>query len=113
VIIGRHAHQTALQGGGSAAVRPPHQISIVEGLREALGETRLRVFDGVAVRHNPSAAAPELIIDPETGRPGMRVVSFDDSGAEQASTSSEIAEFVLGMSAGPHRARATSNYRRS
>jgi beta-glucosidase len=102
VIIGRHAHQTALQGGGSAAVRPPHQISIVEGLREALGEMRLRVLDGVAVRHNPSAAAPELIIDPETGRPGMRVVSFDDSGVEQASTGSEVAEFVLGMSAGPH-----------
>lgn len=102
VIIGRHAHQTALQGGGSAAVRPPHQISIVEGLREALGEQRLRVFDGVAVHHNPSAAAPELIIDPETGRPGMRVVSFDDSGAQQAATSSEVAEFVLGMSAGPH-----------
>ena len=103
VVIGRHALETALQGGGSAAVRPPHRISVVDGLREVLGETRLRVFDGVAVRHNLPAAAPELIIDPETGRPGMRVVSFDDSGAERASTRSEVAEFVLGMSDGPHK----------
>ena len=65
VIIGRHALETTLQGGGSAAVRPPHSISIADGLREALGAARLRVFDGVAVRRNPPAAAPELIIDPE------------------------------------------------
>jgi hypothetical protein len=63
VIIGRHALDTTLQGGGSAAVRPPHSVSIADGLREALGVARLRVFDGVAVRRNPPAAAPELIID--------------------------------------------------
>ena len=81
VLIGRHALETSLQGGGSAAVRPPHQISIADGLTKALGEDRVRVLDGVAVRHNPTAAAPELIIDPETGRPGMRITSFDGSGA--------------------------------
>src|SRR3954454_22148519 len=102
VVIGRHALETTLQGGGSAAVRPPHQISVADGLREVLGETRLRVFDGIAVRHQPPAAAPELIIDPVTGRPGMRVVSFDDSGAELASTGSEVAELILGMSPDPH-----------
>ena len=48
------------------------------------------MLDGVAVRHNPTAAAPESIIDPQTGRPGMRITSFDGSGAEQASTSSEV-----------------------
>jgi beta-glucosidase len=102
VLIGRHAMQTALQGGGSASVRPPHEISIADGLAEALGETRLRVLDGVAVRRNPTAANPELIIDPLTGRPGMRIRSFDGSGTERGSTSSEIAEFLVGMSAGPH-----------
>jgi beta-glucosidase len=102
VVIGRHALETTLQGGGSAAVRPPHQISIADGLTEALGEDRVQVLDGVAVRINPTAAAPESIIDPQTGRPGMRVTSFDGSGAEQVSTSSEVAEFLLGMSDGPH-----------
>ncbi|HEY6664517.1 MAG TPA: glycoside hydrolase family 3 C-terminal domain-containing protein [Propionibacteriaceae bacterium] len=103
VVIGRHASQTALQGGGSASVRPPHEISIAEGLEEALGETRLRVLDGVGVRRNPAAAAPELIIDPQTGSSGMRITSFDGSGVELASTSSEVGEFLLGMSDGPHK----------
>jgi beta-glucosidase len=102
VVVGRHALQTTLQGGGSASVRPPHQISIADGLREAVGEPRLRVLDGVAVRRNPPAADPELIIDPQTGRPGMRVTSFDGSGVVLASTSSEVADFLLGMSSGPH-----------
>ena len=102
VLIGRHALETSLQGGGSASVRPPHQISIADGLTKALGANRVQVLDGVAVRHNPTAAAPELIIDPQTGRPGMRITSFDGSGAERASTSSEVAEFLLGMTSGPH-----------
>jgi beta-glucosidase len=103
VVIGRHSLQTALQGGGSASVRPPHEISIAEGLEEALGEARLRVLDGVGVRRNPAAAAPELIIDPQTGSSGMRITSFDGSGVELASTSSEVGEFLLGMSDGPHK----------
>ena len=102
VLIGRHAHETTLQGGGSAAVRPPHQISIADGLTESLGASRVQILDGVAVRHNPTAASPESIIDPHTGRPGMRITSFDSSGAELASTSSEVAEVLLGMTSGPH-----------
>jgi beta-glucosidase len=102
LVVGRHALETALQGGGSASVRPPHEISIVDGLQEVLGEDRLRVLDGVSVRRNPTAAAPELIIDPQTGRPGMRITSFEGSGVQLASTSSEVGEFLLGMSDGPH-----------
>ncbi len=102
VLIGRHGRETVLQGGGSAAVRPPHRVSIADGLTEALGDDRVQVVDGVAVRINPTAATPESIIDPQTGRPGMRVTSFDGSGVEQASTSSEVGEFLLGLSDGPH-----------
>ena len=32
----------------------------------------------------------------------MRITSFDASGAERASTSSEVGEFLLGMTSGPH-----------
>ena len=102
VLIGRHALETTLQGGGSASVRPPHQISIADGLTEALGENRVQAVDGVAVRIIPAAAAPESIVDPRTGRPGMRVTSFDGSGAEQASTSNDVGEILLGLSDGPH-----------
>jgi beta-glucosidase len=102
MVIGRHAFETVLQGGGSAAVRPPHEISIAGGLQEALGENQLRVLDGVAVRRHPTAALQELIIDPQTGRQGMRIISYDSSGLERASTSSEVAELLVGMSDGPH-----------
>jgi len=102
VLVGRHAFETSLQGGGSASVRPPHESSIADGLTEALGEDRVRALDGVAVRSNPTAAAPEWIIDPQTGRPGMRITSLDGSGAKRASTSSEVGELVLGLSGGPH-----------
>jgi beta-glucosidase len=102
MVIGRHAFETVLQGGGSAAVRPPHEISIAGGLQEALGENQLRVLDGVAVRRHPTAALHELIIDPQTGRQGMRIISYDSSGLERASTSSEVAELLVGMSDGPH-----------
>ena len=86
VLVGRHAIQTALQGGGSASVRPPHEISIADGLSEALGAARLRVVDGVTVRQNPPAAVVDLIMDPQTGAPGVRITSFDKSGKQQAST---------------------------
>ena len=102
VIVGPHAVQTALQGGGSASVRPPHEISIAYGLTEALGAARLRVVDGVTVRQNPPAAAMDLVKDPQTGAPGVRITSFDNAGKEQASTVSEVAELVLGMTTGPH-----------
>ena len=107
VIVGRHAIQTVLQGGGSASVRPPHEISIVDGLTEALGATRLRVVDGVTVRQNPPAAAVDLIKDPQTGALGVRITSFDRSGKQQASTVSEVAELVLGMTTGPHEGAGT------
>ena len=113
VIIGRHAHQTALQGGGSAAVRPPHQISIVEGLREALGETRLRVFDGVAVHHNPSAAAPELIIDPETGRPVCGLSASTTLARSRRRRAVRLPNSCSVCRLVRTRARARSSYRRS
>src|SRR5690242_8967441 len=45
-LVGRHGVDTICMGGGSATVNPPYQVSIADGLREALGE-RLTVVDGV------------------------------------------------------------------
>ena len=66
--------------GGSASVRPPHEISIAEGLTEALGEDRVRALDGVAVRSNPPPAAPEIDHRSADRRPGMRITSYDGVG---------------------------------
>ncbi len=95
LLIGRHAVATVLQGGGSAAVRPPHAVTVADGLVEALGPVRVRVVDGVNVRVDPPAAATEVITDPRTGAPGARVTRYDTTGAVQVSTVNEVPEIVV------------------
>ncbi|MFC7327448.1 glycoside hydrolase family 3 C-terminal domain-containing protein [Marinactinospora rubrisoli] len=80
VVIGRHATETIAQGGGSAQVRPPHVVSVAEGLTEALGADRVTVVDGVEVRNRPLAAPLRALRDPETGLPGIRMVARDAAG---------------------------------
>ena len=101
VVVGAPAITTTLMGGGSASLRPPHEISIAQGLTEALGATRLRVVDGVDVRQHPRPADADQVLDPQTGEPGVRVVSFAADGRELAATTGEIAQLILGMST-PH-----------
>jgi beta-glucosidase len=79
-LIGRHAVETVCMGGGSAAVRPPHQISVAEGLAARLGD-RLTVLDGVGVRRRSRAARPDYVTDPVTGMAGVRVKLYGESGA--------------------------------
>ncbi|WP_257016253.1 glycoside hydrolase family 3 C-terminal domain-containing protein [Rhodococcus sp. ACS1] len=79
-VIGRHATETTDQGAGSSQVRPPHVVSIADGIVEAFGPDRVSVVDGVEVRTDPLAAAPHLLRDPETHRYGMRVTTRDERG---------------------------------
>ncbi|MHA6804675.1 glycoside hydrolase family 3 protein [Salinifilum ghardaiensis] len=79
-VIGRHAVDTVAQGGGSAQVRPPHVVSIADGLTGALGADRVSVVEGVEVRNKPVAADPGALRDPETGENGIRVTARDSSG---------------------------------
>lgn len=88
VLVGRHAIQTVLQGGGSAGVRPPVEVSIADGLTAALPVEALRVVDGVGVRLRPAASASTLR-DPETGLSGVRVTSFAADGTRIASSIAE------------------------
>ena len=44
VLIGRHGRETVLQGGGSAAVRPPHRVSIADGLTKRSAMTGCRLL---------------------------------------------------------------------
>ncbi|TDD89197.1 glycoside hydrolase family 3 protein [Saccharopolyspora karakumensis] len=80
-VIGRHAFDTVAQGGGSAQIRPPHVVSIADGLTGALGTERVSAVDGVEVRTRPLAAEPGAVRDPHTGESGMRVTAWDAAGA--------------------------------
>ncbi|HSU34184.1 MAG TPA: glycoside hydrolase family 3 C-terminal domain-containing protein [Propionibacteriaceae bacterium] len=106
VVVGWHGLHTVLQGGGSAAVRPPHEISIAQGLTEALGVRRVRAVDGVGVRTNPPPASPDMVIDPQTGNPGVRIISYDAAGTEIGSTSAEVPELIVGMGTTVHEGAA-------
>jgi len=101
LLIGRHALRTVAQGGGSAQVRPPHVVSIADGLHAALGD-RLTVLDGVEVRTTPEPADPGFVSDPETGAPGIRVTSHQADGTEQASTRQPVPSLLLDLEGGPH-----------
>lgn len=79
-LVGRHAVETVDMGGGSAQVRPPHQVSVAEGLTELLGR-RPTVVDGVEVRTRPVPAGPGAVVHPETGEPGIRCVALGDDGS--------------------------------
>ncbi|GAA4720916.1 glycoside hydrolase family 3 C-terminal domain-containing protein [Pedococcus ginsenosidimutans] len=94
-LIGRHGVDTICMGGGSATVNPPYQVSIADGLREALGD-RLTVVDGVEVRERAVAAEPSAITDPETGEPGLRVAYLDADGVVMSSEHSSVSSVVTG-----------------
>ncbi|MEU0074756.1 glycoside hydrolase family 3 C-terminal domain-containing protein [Streptomyces sp. NPDC006332] len=95
VVIGRHAIETIAQGGGSAKLRPPHVVPVADGLTAALGPGRVSVIDGVEVRHRP-VPVPDLLRDPQTGRPGMRVTARDAFGEVVDSRHVEVTELVTG-----------------
>ncbi|MET9632676.1 glycoside hydrolase family 3 C-terminal domain-containing protein [Lentzea sp. NPDC006480] len=85
-LIGRHAIDTVAQGGGSAGLRPPHVISIADGLTSLLGD-RVSVVDGVEVRLRHAAPGPGVLRD-------IRATTFDASGEVLASREMEIAELA-------------------
>jgi beta-glucosidase len=94
-LVGRHGVETVCMGGGSAQVNPPHQVSIAEGLRAAVGD-RLTVVDGVEVRERPVAADPQWVRDPETGEPGVRLRHYDADGVLLGDAHSDLASASVG-----------------
>ena len=108
VLVGEPAVHTALQGGGSASVRPPHEISIAHGLTEALGVTRVRVVDGVGVRQIPLPAAPDHGGRPADGQPRRTVRQLRCGGRRAGLLGSEVAQLTLGMGTGPHEGAAAA-----
>ncbi|MHC6222229.1 glycoside hydrolase family 3 C-terminal domain-containing protein [Arthrobacter sp. MMS24-S77] len=106
LVIGKHAGETMLQGGGSAQVRPARAMTIEDGLKEALGTESLRVIDGVEVRRSPRPASAAVLRDPETGKAGLRVTSYDREDREQASTLEEDPRIAVGFGQGPHEGAA-------
>lgn len=94
-LIGRHAVDTVDMGGGSAAVNPPYQVTVAEGMRALLGE-RLTVVDGPEVRTRAVPASAEYVNDPATGTPGMEVALLAADGTELSRYHSDSAAISIG-----------------
>jgi beta-glucosidase len=94
-LIGRHAVDTVCMGGGSAQVNPPYQVSIAQGLGEAIGD-QLTVVDGVEVRERARVADPSSVRDPDTGEEGLHVDYLDVDGVVMSSGHSSVCEVATG-----------------
>ncbi|HEY7271995.1 MAG TPA: glycoside hydrolase family 3 C-terminal domain-containing protein [Actinoplanes sp.] len=95
-LIGRHAVDTIDMGGGSAQVNPPYQVGVAEGLTARLGD-RVTVTDGVEVRTRPTPARGDVLVDPETGEPGVRFTLLDPEGAVIEERSGRTASTMVGF----------------
>ncbi len=82
-VIGMHAVRTRTQGGGSAGVFPQDEVSVLDGVRDAL-RGRARVVHVPGPR--PDGPAPPLdeglCTDPRSGLPGVLLRMLDADGRE-------------------------------
>jgi beta-glucosidase len=98
-LIGTHATDTVLMGGGSSMVAPPHQVSIADGLAAALGGG-VSVVDGVQVPGVPVHARAGFVTDPVDGRPGIRVRLLTEDGTLLADDHMAQARRIIGFETG-------------
>ena len=98
-LIGTHATDTVLMGGGSSMVTSPYQVSIADGLAAALGD-RVLVVDGVQVPGVPVHARAGFVTDPVDGRPGIRVLLLTGEGEPLADEHMAQARRIIGFETG-------------
>jgi beta-glucosidase len=94
--IGRHAVETVGMGGGSAQVKPPHQVSVANGLVGRLGDA-VRVVDGVEVRTRVRPADNRFVTNPRTGESGMHVCVLAASGTVLRDVDVPAGEVMVGL----------------
>lgn len=80
-VIGPNALVAQIQGGGSAAVIPEKTVSPLEDIRERLlPETKVAYAAGVDFGSELPLMPLEMLRNPETRRPGVRVRYLDKDG---------------------------------
>jgi beta-glucosidase len=95
-VIGRHAIETVGMGGGSAQVKPPHQVSVAKGLADKLGD-KVRVVDGVEVRGRVRSAEIRFVTNPRSGRPGMHTRVLGATGKVLRDVDVPAGEIMVGL----------------
>ncbi|WP_371614465.1 glycoside hydrolase family 3 C-terminal domain-containing protein [Streptomyces sp. NBC_00454] len=83
-VIGMHADEPRVQGGGSSEVFPQRVVSPLDGLREALPPRVRVVYEPGPAPEGGGGSAPlgaRYGRDPESGEPGVRLRVLDAAGA--------------------------------
>ncbi|MER7763537.1 glycoside hydrolase family 3 C-terminal domain-containing protein [Streptomyces sp. NPDC097619] len=82
-VIGTHATEPRLQGGGSAGVFPDRAVTPLDGIRARLGPgVRVTHVPGPPLGLPPAPVGPGTGRDPVTGAPGIRLRVLDGNGRE-------------------------------
>ncbi|MBO2465427.1 glycoside hydrolase family 3 protein [Actinomadura sp. LCR2-06] len=79
-VIGPSALAARTQGGGSAAVTPEHVVSPLDGLRSRFPDADIDFHIGTAAPNGVLPLVPDRMLDPVSGRPGMRATLTDAAG---------------------------------
>ncbi|SFT09249.1 glycoside hydrolase family 3 protein [Saccharopolyspora flava] len=79
-VIGENATFPAVQGGGSSHVSPPHVVTPLEGLRQALPNAEIQYRRGVRHRRLLDPILREEIEDPRGEGTGLRVEYLGEQG---------------------------------
>ncbi|GAA2355257.1 glycoside hydrolase family 3 C-terminal domain-containing protein [Saccharopolyspora halophila] len=79
-VIGENAILPAVQGGGSSHVSPPHVVTPLEGVRNALPDAEVTYRRGVWQRRLLDPIPREDVDDPEGRGTGFRVEYLDENG---------------------------------
>jgi len=81
-LIGPNAIDPQTQGGGSVRVLPAVQTRLAESLAKSLGgSTKVSVHQGCLTSFTVAAPADGALVDPVSGKPGVRLEIRDDEGA--------------------------------
>ncbi|WP_330300766.1 glycoside hydrolase family 3 C-terminal domain-containing protein [Streptomyces sp. NBC_00503] len=83
-VIGMHAEEPRVQGGGSSEVFPQRVVSPLDGLREALPPRVRVVYEPGPAPEGGGGSSPlgaRYGRDPESGEPGVRLRVLDAAGA--------------------------------
>jgi beta-glucosidase len=77
-LIGHNASSARTQGGGSATVMPKTVVTPLDALKAELG-SNLSYSIGAVVQPGIGALNPALLVNPVTGKVGVRVEFLDDA----------------------------------
>jgi beta-glucosidase len=82
-VLGPHAAEPAIQGGGSAGLTAAYAVTPLDGIRAALGDqVELTHVAGAHRRPGLSPLTAAVLTCPHCGRPGTAVRYLDPSGHE-------------------------------